>query len=320
MQNGYDIAAIRTNWNHILGTDSMVVSQYPERELWLIQANNERSYYLKRLGPWRNLPLADEARVLRFLSGEGINVAEFIPTDSANLYAGEIADSFVFMFRLPGERFNAKEVLAAEEAIGARVTKLHVGLSNYPWFVDSYTEDLKGSLEQEQMLPSSLATLFETRRADMISAIEGLPTQLVHGDLTPENIILHRPIHKSGFIDFEHLPTAPRIWDVAKFLSRRLRMRWREDDQTTHHRIEHIAPFLHGYQGVSPLSSRERNALPVMIAAANIIEVSYFSEIATGMLDRRMLSDHDEVLADSIEAAEWHLTHWHEVVDATNRL
>lgn len=317
MPDEYDIDTVLRAWSTVLGNGQRAVSQYPERELWLVRANDEREYYLKRLGPWRNLPLADEARVLRFLADDGVNVAEFIPTDHARLYAGEIEDSFVLMPRLPSDRFSAKEVLAEETSIGALVAELHIGLAKYPWRVNSYTEDLQGQLQREQMLPPKLADLFDERRVEMIASLDGLPTQLVHGDLTPENIVLRRPVHTSGFIDFEHLPRAPRIWDVAKYLSRRLRMRWRDGDQSAdHHRLDHIQPFLRGYRQANPLSEREIAALPAMIATANVIEVSYFMEIAAGVLERRKLSDHDDVLADSIEAAEWHLSHWDDVVNA----
>lgn len=320
MPSIYDLNAILENWNTILGTRNEPLSQFPERELWLVQAEDKREYYLKRLGPWRNLPLADEARVLHFLSGDGVNVADFIPTDRAKLYAGEIEDSFVLMPRLSRETFSSKETLSAEYEIGRLIGRLHVALAEYPWRVNSYVEDLQGQLERAQMLPLNVASLFAERRAERIAAPDSLPMQPVHGDLTPENIVLQRPIDASGFIDFEHLPLAPRIWDVAKYLSRRLRMRWRAEDQSpNHHRLEHIPPFLRGYQETNPLSSLEVAALPAMIAAANVIEVSYFMEIAAGVLERRRLSDHDEVLADSIEAAEWHLSHWDEVVNAVNQ-
>lgn len=143
MQDEYDIDAILGDWNHILGTSRHGVSRYPERELWLITAEGGRDYYLKRLGPWRNLPLANEARVLRFLAGEGVHVAEFIPTDKAKIHAGEIDDSFVLMPRLQHDHFTAREILAREEEIGALVAKLHIGLAKYPRSVKSYTEDLE---------------------------------------------------------------------------------------------------------------------------------------------------------------------------------
>lgn len=283
----------------------------------MIEAEDLRAYYLKRIGPWRNLPLADEARVLSSLANQGMNVAEYIPTDIARLYAGRVEDSFVLMPKLPAAEFSPREVLAAEAEIGRLVGLLHRNLARYPWPTNSSTEDLIGSLKRDLMLPEEVSVLFEDRRAEMIDAVEGLTTQLVHGDFTPENIILREPIQLSGFIDFDHLPLAPRMWDVAKYLSRRLRTRWLQDDFSANYpRARRIREFLPGYHSANPISSRELEALPSLIATANVIEVSYFMEIARGTLQRRQLSDHDEVLADSIEAAGWQLSHWEDVVDA----
>jgi Ser/Thr protein kinase RdoA (MazF antagonist) len=86
--------------------------------------------------------------------------------------------------------------------------------------------------------------------------------------------------------------------------------------RTTHNavcRLEHFAGFLAGYHGVSPLGSTEVAALPAAIAAGNVLEISYFREISMGMLTRRKLPDHDEALADTTEAAGWHLGNYAEV-------
>lgn len=72
-------------------------------------------------------------------------------------------------------------------------------------------------------------------------------------------------------------------------------------------RLDHLRGFLIGYHRISPLSSVEIEALPSAIAAGNVLEVSYFMEISAGTLSRRRMPDHDAVLADSIEAARWHL-------------
>jgi hypothetical protein len=44
-----------------------------------------------------------------------------------------------------------------------------------------------------------------------------------------------------------------------------------------------------------------------------MLEVSYFREISAGTLARRKLPDHDEVLADTVEAAAWRLENDEEV-------
>lgn len=308
---------ILANWLSPLGVNASIVQEFTGRDLWLIHAMDGTNYYLKKYGPWRNLPLADEYRLLRYLDSRGIRVGKLMPTDSATLFAGDPDESFVLIPQLKSSPMSAADVLISEEAIGRAVAKLHVALSNYPGPIDSYTEDIRGALASELMLPLSLAQSFAPRRAEVISTSTDLPTQLIHGDLTPGNIIMQGIGDVSGFIDFDHLPMGPRIWDIAKYLSRRLRMNWRRDDPSaTYGRTDHIAPFLRGYQSDSPLSVEELAALPALIAAGNVIETSYFMEISSGELVRRKLPDHDEVLADSTEAAEWQLSHWDNVVDA----
>lgn len=148
----------------------------------------------------------------------------------------------------------------------------------------------------------------------MGAVLADLPVQLIHGDLTPDNVLLHRPGVVSGFIDLDHLPLAPRIWDIAKYLSRRLRLGWRRGPRPSPiGRLNHFAGFLTGYHGVNPLGAAEMTALPAAIAAGNVLEVSYLQEISAGTLARRKLPDHDEVLTDTTEAARWHLANYEEV-------
>jgi Ser/Thr protein kinase RdoA (MazF antagonist) len=176
---------------------------------------------------------------------------------------------------------------------------------------------LSASLGQELALPPDVAEALASRRDSMVAALADLPTQLIHGDLTPENVLLRRPGAVSGFIDFDHLPLGPRIWDIAKYLSRRIRLRWRQRSQAPDvGRLDHLAGFLSGYHKKSSLSPAEIEALPAAIAAGNVLEASYHREILAGTLPRRRLPDHDAILADTVEAAGWHLSHHEEVAAA----
>lgn len=85
------------HWRTILGDHPRIGPEQPGRELWPVISGDGRDYVLKRLGPWRNLPVADEARVLAHLARSGLRVAEFLVTDDARLYSGEVEDSFVLM-------------------------------------------------------------------------------------------------------------------------------------------------------------------------------------------------------------------------------
>ncbi len=312
----YDLRQIATNWSTILGSHPQISESVQHRELWLVTADDGRMYYLKRLGPWRDYPLADEARVLRHLARSGVPVAELIPTESAILYAGEIEDCFILIPKLPNVTLSPLEMLGSEAMIGNAMAAMHRALATYPWPTNSHPENLCGNLLSDLMLPPDIAEVYAARRDEVVAGIASLPVQNVHGDMSPENILLAATSEVSGFIDFDHLPVAPRVWDMGKYLSRRLRPRWQADATTQTDPLDHIREFLKGYQTGSALSEIEVAGLPATILAGNVLEVSYQLEVACGRLPRRILPDHDDVTADAIAAARWHLEHWDDVIEA----
>ena len=106
------------DWKTVLGEKVELGDESAGRDLWPVTAEDGARFFLKRLGPWRNLPLADEARILTHLARQGIRVAEFLPTDRATLYAGEVEESFVLIPRLASDHFDAAELVTLEEKIG----------------------------------------------------------------------------------------------------------------------------------------------------------------------------------------------------------
>jgi len=297
------------DWKTIIGESVGIDVDSAWRDLWFITAEDGSRYVLKRLGPWRNLPVADEARILQHVARRGVAVAEFLPTDRATLYAGPVEESFVLMPMLASDSFTAAEIVPLEGTIGAALAELHLALASYPWPADTAVERLHASLAEDLTLPPDVAEAFARHRDGMIAALTGLSTQLVHGDLTPENVLLCRPGVVSGFIDFDHLPMAPRVWDIARYLSRRVRLRWRLASPEIGP-LDALPGFLAGYHQVSSLRAEEIRAIPAGIAAGNVIEVSYHQRILDGTLPRRRLPDHEAVLADTVEAARWHLANW----------
>lgn len=303
-------------WETILAEGPWLGDMVEGRDLWPVISKDGARYFLKRLSPWRNLPLADEARVLMHLARHGIPVAEFLPADDASLFAKEGKDSFILLPRLANDHFDAAEIIPLEETVGIAVARLHLALATYPWPIASYSEDLAESLAQPLTLSPCLAVSFSRWRDSLISALNGVPAHRIHGDLTPENVLLQRPGTVSGFIDFDHLPLQNRLWDIGKYLSRRLRVRGRQDAPIAGSgRLDHIPGFLRGYHATHPLSPLEIRALPAAIASGNVLEASYLQQVSDGTLPRRILPDHDDVLADAIEAANWHMDHF-ELVEA----
>ncbi len=125
--------SVLEDWKTVLGEKVELGDKSAGRDLWPVTAEDGARYFLKRLGPWRNLPLADEARILGHLARQGVRVAEFLPTDRATLYAGEVEDSFILIPRLASDHFNAAELVSLEEKIGGALAELHLALATYPW-------------------------------------------------------------------------------------------------------------------------------------------------------------------------------------------
>ena len=85
----------------------------------------------------------------------------------------------------------------------------------------------------------------------------GLPTQVIHGDANPENVLV--TASGTGFIDFGDMVRAPRIFDVAIAAAY---MRSDGDDP-----LAFIRPFIAGYHAVAPLDEWEAGLLFDLVRA-----------------------------------------------------
>jgi len=84
----------------------------------------------------------------------------------------------------------------------------------------------------------------------VVPLLEQLPTQVIHGDPNPENILLGADGRRvSGFIDFSDALRAPRVFDVAIAASY-----LRADSPDP---LQLIVPFIAGYTAVTPLQNNE---------------------------------------------------------------
>lgn len=297
-------------WSSLLGRRPDVGPEQPGRELWPVTAEDGREYVLKRLGPWRNLPVADQARVLAHLSRSGVEVAEFVITDDARLFAGEVEDSFILLPHLAHDRIDPAESLPVEGLVGRSVALLHQALAAYPWSANSYRELITESLDGELLLPDDVRELFAPQRAEVTAAIDPLELQLVHGDLTPDNVLVSRSEGSAALIDLDHLPLAPRVWDIGKYLSRRQR---RLPPAAA---LENVSRFVAGYHHASALSEPELRALPASITAINLLEASWTTRILTGRLERRLLPAQKAELEPTLDALRWQFRHEPALADA----
>lgn len=297
-----ELSRVLAEWTDRVGVRPRVMDPLPGRELWPIIATDGTGHHLKRLGPWRNLPVLDEARVLTHLAAHGVVVAPFEPTDTGRVFAGLPEDSFVLMPTVAGHPAPA-DPGPHQGMIGGAVARLHRALAFYPASANSYREEIAANLAASLDLPMDLAGSFDQVLPHLTATLADLPEQLVHGDLTPGNVLVDLDASSVSFIDFDHLPTAPRVWDLGKLLGRQVRRPSPAEALPT------ITGFLAGYHDLAELSIEEVIAIPAAMLSMNAFEISHLTRVAAGDLPRRWLPEDTTDLAGAIEAFRWHLRH-----------
>ena len=249
---------------------------------------------------------------------EGVCVPAFLLTDDGAITAGPTEDSFVLMRAFEHEHRLAADIPRFEPEVGSATACLHQAMSRYSQPLGSYTEDIEGGLTNGLRLSDDLLRRVDTVRGEILQLLSKLPLQVIHGDFTPDNVLHLAQSRGVGFIDFDHLPNGPRIWDIAKYLSRRIRFRWCQGAPATV-RMDCIEAFVAGYTKVVPLDQTEIEALPGAALAYNVMEASYDQSIMDGILPRRMLPDHAEVLKDTLQTIDWQLSNLDAVSAAVRR-
>lgn len=296
-----------SEWQTLLGENPMLEIGDNVRELWPVESVHGERYFLKRLGPWRNLPVLSEYRMIIHLLEEGVRVPAFLLTDDGAITAGPTEDSFVLMRAFEHEHRLAADIPRFESEVGSATAYLHQAMSRYSQPLGSYTENIEGGLTNGLRLSDDFLRRLDAVRDEILQLLSKLPLQVIHGDFTPDNVLHLSQGRGIGFIDFDHLPNGPRIWDIAKYLSRRIRFRWCQGAPATV-RMDCVEAFLAGYTKVVPLDQTEIEALPGAALAYNVMEASYDQSIIDGILQRRMLPNHADVLQDTLQTIDWQLS------------
>jgi Ser/Thr protein kinase RdoA (MazF antagonist) len=116
---------------------------------------------------------------------------------------------------------------------------------------------------------------------EMVAALpeyEALPSQVVHGDFHPGNVVVDERGELSGILDFGDSMHAPRVLDLAIALSYFVP---RHGDAAAA-----VAPFIAGWERVLPLTPEERALLPVLVGAREVQRILLGAAGAEGRPDR----------------------------------
>jgi len=282
-----------TAWRSTLGPAPRVTPMTGSTSaVWRVADSDGRAYVLKRLAATSPAALADEHRVLTHLVRAGVPAAPAVRTDAGTLTATERAigpgqdpgngpgPAYQLTPELPADHDDPERRPDADRVcfrIGAAIGRLHVALASYPDAVPSYELDLVPRTFDEaypRLPPDVIARTVAPLRARMTAALADLPRQLIHGDCHPGNVLVHDG-DVSGFVDVDHLPVGPRIYDLAYHLTHRVRgivtaASGRAEREEVFRRV--VGRYVDGYHASRPMTAGERAAVvPAMLAGEMIL-------------------------------------------------
>ncbi|MBS1861808.1 MAG: aminotransferase class III-fold pyridoxal phosphate-dependent enzyme [Actinobacteria bacterium] len=216
-----------------------------------------------------------DLRVPRVISEDGANGVVRVPAPDAG--SEHYARMFEFVAGTPGVA-GASLDRGAVVGIGETVADLGLGLRGFfhPGAGRELLWDLARIGELRPLVDRMrrderglVAGTIERFRAAALPLWPTLPAQVVHGDLTLENLLFDERGAVCGVIDFGDAHHAPRLVDLASALASMLRQCEGEEA------LRRIRLFLDGYCRRSPLEPAERAALGPTISArlASIVAI-----------------------------------------------
>jgi len=251
------------------------------KPIWRVTGQDGRQWVLKNLpevppgvGP------VEEYRVLCYLQAAGLPVAAPVITDDGliafnadNLrtHPDDTQPTGRHAYSLMPLLLNdpaLRESPDLANTIGAGIGRLDRALAQCPWQLTSFTDDPARQIlgEQYVRLPRELRAVISPLRDRLYSAVVDLPMQRIHGDCNVGNLLVHNGT-VTGYIDLDHLPTGPRIYDLGNYLVTRLNSH--VDHGTPDAMMAVLGHYVAGYHATYPLTERELAAVvPVMLTIA----------------------------------------------------
>ncbi len=282
------MAGVLRRWAHHTGPIRDARSLYHKGPVLAVTGESGARYVLKEVAKGQSLErrlerMAAEHRLLGYLAARGVPVPAPLAADDGRTYAREPENgTAVYTLhvilpntgsrrpdsgdgRPPVPTWEQPEVWAN---VGAAIGRLHTTLAAYPGEIVSWHMDLPARI-RENALPSvrrhlrgedlrALDAVFDGLVDEVCAALADLPEQHIHGDCHGGNILIADG-EVSGFIDLDHLPLAPRVYDL--FYLPPDRLKWRIDEPGAPEALLPLFPHLiAGYEREHALTPRERAA------------------------------------------------------------
>ncbi|WP_294778121.1 helix-turn-helix domain-containing protein [uncultured Eubacterium sp.] len=163
--------------------------------------------------------------------------------------------------------------------IGENIAKLHNKLKFFD--IDNFEQaniydDCINNLNKVQKVANLSNKLCEKYKNEFGKLINKLPTQLIHRDINPSNMIFDEKEFK-GFVDFDLTEVNVRIFDICYCATAILSECF--NNQINFKLWQKILNnLIKGYNRIDKLSEHEIEAIPYVIYSIEIICIAYFSK------------------------------------------
>ena len=144
------------------------------------------------------------------------------------------------------------------------------------WILENLTNNEWNILNEEEY----------TKTVELLESVyDYLPKQLIHRDVHYENFLFFEG-NLSGYIDFDLSQRNIRIFDICYFLTGLLAEET-DDAFTKREWIEIVQSVIAGYESITHLSEKEKDAIPCVMECIEILFIAYF----ISMNDTKLAND-----------------------------
>lgn len=230
--------------------------------------------------------LESNLRMIHLLAEQNIPVATVIPTTQGKAYIVEEGSYYFLSRKISGEHIAdiyAGNYLENAYLIGTVVARLHIAFlecqKKITCYDNNFYEEMNGWVRltfEEHGIESVPRPILSECINQLGNFYPRLPRQLIHRDIHPGNMLFHNN-QLTGYIDFDLSQINARIFDLC-YISLSFLVGRTDDGAVTAKWFEILKKLVEGYQTLIPLMENEKNAIPVMMIAIELLFIAYFTK------------------------------------------
>lgn len=214
----------------------------------------------------------------------GLPCAKVLKTTDGKDYIqyGELF--FIVTEKLNGTQLKCKDIYTDAQIafqIGENIAKLHSALKTFDDTEFEKVNICKNVLNSALPKVREIMQLPDEFTDDYIKSFESiykqLPTQIIHRDINPSNMIFDNGEFK-GFIDFDLSEVNIRIFDICYCATAIWSETFVDENVDNEIWLEIFNNIVKGYNNISPLTNEEKSALKYVVYSIQIICIAYFSK------------------------------------------